>query len=525
MVNGPGPHDERNPDTGEGTPGAEHPALHVPVDDGQFARRETPPQSHRLTPGRRRHVPVSPETAQVFGRPDGVSGSFDTTGETDSVPQPQVAPPDPVLAEAFGRPPGSDETLQRDPLATYGQPEEKPEPADPWRDPEAPARLSEPALSASEKAPPTEPAPKLGVRDVLLGSRISWVALATLAVIALLIGILGGLMGRWTAEVAAPLTTDSVELATDDAEGGAQPRSAIAGVAQSVEKSVVAIDVRASGAYATGSGFLVDKAGYILTNNHVISIAANDKSAKLEVVFFDRQRIPARIVGRDPKTDLAVLKVDNVKNPTVSVLGNSTDLQIGEEVVAFGSPLGLNRTVTHGIVSALNRPVALTPDAESDTDAVIDAIQTDAAINPGNSGGPLVNADGKVVGINTAGRLGAGGGSIGLGFAIPINDAKPIAEALIRDGKVNHPQIGVNASSVRNERVLGAQVRNVVAGGPAERSGVRENDVITSFNNRPIESADELNVAIRTAKIGQEVPFEYWRDGRTFKGTITPASD
>ena len=129
------------------------------------------------------------------------------------------------------------------------------------------------------------------------------------------------------------------------------------------------------------------------------------------------------------------------------------------------------------------------------------------------------------MGINTAGRLGAGGGSIGLGFAIPINDAKPIAEALIRDGKVNHPQIGVNVSSVRNERVLGAQVRNVVSGGPAERAGVRENDVITSFNNRAIESADELNVAIRTAKIGQEVPFEYWRDGRTFKGTITPASD
>ncbi|SDU52111.1 S1C family serine protease [Gordonia westfalica] len=497
----------------------------TPGGDAQFARREEPPHSQRLTPGRSRHSPVSPATAQVFGRPSGVRGSFATTPGGHDAPQPHVADPDPVLAEAFGRPPGSDETLQRDPLATYGQTEDEPRPDDPWRDPESPARLVDPALPTGSSAPATDPGPKLGVRDVLLGNRISWSALATLAIIALLIALVGGLMGRWTAEVAAPLTTDSVQLSTEGSGNGSEPRSSVAEVARAVEKSVVAIDVRASGAYSTGSGFVIDKAGYILTNNHVISMAANDKSAKLEVIFFDRQRVPARIVGRDPKTDLAVLKVENVKNPTVSVLGSSGDLQIGEEVVAFGSPLGLNRTVTSGIVSATNRAVALTPDAESDTDAVIDAIQTDASINPGNSGGPLVNAEGKVVGINTAGRLGAGGGSIGLGFAIPIDEAKPIAEALIRDGKVNHPQIGINASSVRNERVLGAQVRNVVSGGSAERAGVRENDVITSFNNRPIESADELNVAVRTAKIGEEVPFQYWRDGRTFNGTITPASD
>src|SRR5690606_37334298 len=156
------------------------------------------------------------------------------------------------------------------------------------------------ALSTREAAPPTDPGPKLGVRDVLLGNRNSWVALATLAVIALLIGIVGGHMGWHTAAAAAPLTTDSVELATAEYTRGDAPRSSIAGVAQSVEESVVAIDVRASGAYATGSGFVIDKAGYILTNNHVISIAASDKNAQLDVVFFDRQRVPARIVGRDP---------------------------------------------------------------------------------------------------------------------------------------------------------------------------------------------------------------------------------
>ncbi|GAB88421.1 peptidase S1 family protein [Gordonia rhizosphera NBRC 16068] len=475
-------------------------------------------------PATSRHAAISPETAAVFGRPDGVRGSFDQSPDSDRRgPAPEIAPPDPVLAEAFGRPEGEADTLQRDPLAAYGVPDTPDSPADPWRDPESIAAMDQPALATPTQAEPTDPGPRLGVTDVLFGRRVAWHALATLGVLALLIGVFGGLVGRWTAEVVAPLNSDSVELSTADGRGDA-PRSPVAEVARAVEKSVVAIDVRTSSAVGTGSGFIIDRDGYIVTNNHVISMAANDRNAKLEVVFFDRTRVPARIVGRDVKTDLAVLKVDNVDNPTVSTLGNSDTLQIGEEVVAFGSPLGLDRTVTSGIVSALNRPVPLRPDAESDTDAVIDAIQTDAAINPGNSGGPLVNDAAEVVGINTAGLV-PGGGSIGLGFAIPINQVIPIAETLIRQGKVDHPQIGVNASSVRNDRVLGAQIRNVVAGGPADRAGVREDDVITSFNGRPIESADELTVAVRTAKIGEAVPFTYWRDGRTFDGDITPQSD
>ncbi|GAA1481828.1 trypsin-like peptidase domain-containing protein [Gordonia sinesedis] len=473
----------------------------------------------------RPHAPVSPQAAAVFGRPQGVVGSFAPGVTRDDDRPPQIAAPDPVLAEAFGRPAGSSETLQRDPFAQYGAPDDTDTPADPWRDPESLASLDAPARTTPAAAEPTVPGPKLGVRDILFGKRVTWHALATLAVLALLIGLVGGLMGRFTAEVASPLTSDSVELSTGDGgDTNADPRSPVARVARSVEKSVVAVETRAASSFETGSGFVIDKNGYVLTNNHVISTAANDRGAKLEVVFFDRTRVGARIVGRDPKTDLAVLKVDNVANPTVSTIGTSNDLQIGEEVVAFGSPLGLDRTVTSGIVSALHRAVPLRPDAASDTDAVIDAIQTDAAINPGNSGGPLVNDKAEVIGISTAGLV-PGGGSIGLGFAIPIDEAMPIAQALIRDGKVNHPQIGVNASSVRNDRVLGAQVRNVIDGGPAARAGVRENDVITSFGDRPIESADELTVAVRTAKIGQQVPFAYWRDGRTFTGTITPGSD
>ncbi|MYR06136.1 trypsin-like serine protease [Gordonia sp. SID5947] len=477
-----------------------------------------------ISSDRTRHKAVSPQTAAVFGRPDGVQGSFAHSPDTTDNPEPQIAAPDPVLAEAFGRPPGATDTLQRDPLATYGAPDAPPEPADPWRDPESVAGMDRPALGVPTAPEPTDRGPKLGIQDVLFGKRVSWHALATLAVLAVVVGLVGGLIGRWTAEVVSPLNSDSVQLSTGDADDDAAPRSPVANVARAVEKSVVALDVRTSSAVGTGSGFIIDKSGYIVTNNHVIAMAANDRNAKLEAVFFDRKRVPARIVGRDTKTDLAVVKVDNVDNLTVSKLGNSDDLQIGEEVIAFGSPLGLDRTVTSGIVSALHRPVPLRPDAESDTDAVIDAIQTDAAINPGNSGGPLVSDKAEVVGINTAGLV-PGGGSIGLGFAIPIDQVVPIAQTLIRQGAVNHPQIGVNASSVRNDRVLGAQVRNVVAGGPADQAGVREDDVITSFNGRTIESADELTVAVRTAKIDEKVPFSYWRDGRTFNGTMTPASD
>lgn len=460
----------------------------------------------------------------MFGRPAGVRGSFAGGSRPDDGPQPRLAPPDPVLAEAFGRPAVDAESLQRDPDARYGRAEAVPEPADPWRDPDATASLDRPAVEVAEAPEPTRPGPKVGVRDILFDRAVTWRALALLGVAALIVGLVGGLIGRYAAEATDPLFSDSVKLGQSKADNNAAPRSQVAKVAQAVEPSVVAVDVRTNSADATGSGVVLDKRGYILTNNHVISMAATDRAAVLEVVFSDRKRIAARIVGRDTRTDLAVLKVDGIGDLTVAQLGNSRDLQIGQEVIAFGSPLGLDRTVTSGIVSALHRAVPLRPDAESDTDAVIDGIQTDAAINPGNSGGPLVDDDARVVGLNTAGLV-PGGGSIGLGFAIPIDEAIGVAQSLIKDGTVTHAQIGVNASDVRNTQVLGAQVRNVVAGSPAAQAAIREGDVITEFGGRPIEGADELTVAVRTATIGTDVPFTYWRDGRTFTGTIRPGAD
>ncbi len=463
--------------------------------------------------------PVSPQTAAVFGRPAGVSGSFSTT--PSDRPQPESAPPDPVLAEAFGRPAGSAQTLQRDPYATFGTDDGDADAADPWRDPAATAHLDAPALAEETVAAATEPGPKLGVRELLFGRRVHWWALASLAVVAVLVGVAGGLIGRWTAEAIPPLNASTVSL---DVDGSPTATTDVAKVAKEVAPTVVVIEVRTAGGGGSGSGFVIDARGYIVTNNHVISTAANDKDAKLEVVFADHQRVPARIAGRDIKTDLAVLKVDGVSGLKVSKLGDSANLEIGQPVIAFGAPLGLDRTVTTGIVSAVDRAVPLRPDAASDTDAVINAIQTDAAINPGNSGGPLVDAQGRVVGVNTA-IAAAGGGSIGLGFAIPINEVKPIAERLIADGKVAHAQIGVSASTVRNDQVFGARIKDVASGSPAARAGLKENDVITEFNGQPIEGADELTVAVRMSTIGQEVKYTYWRDGRTFNGTITPAAD
>ncbi len=481
-------------------------------------------QAPRLGPRVNQHPPIPEQTTTVFGRPDGVDGAFDPRESARSNPhRPVVANPDPVLREAFARPEGAD-TLGRDPDSRFGEKDETPTPPDPWRDPNAAAALSAPAVETPVPPPPSAPGPKLGVRELLFDRKVSWKALAVLAVVALVVGVVGGLIGRLTAEVTAPLHSSNVSLSGSDDDNEGEPRSQVARVARAVEKSVVMIDVRLADGGGTGSGVVIDEAGYIVTNNHVISMAANDRSARLEVVFSDRTRVPARIVGRDIRTDLAVLKVDGVDNLTVAKLGDSSKIQIGEEVVAFGAPLGLDQTVTSGIVSAKGRAVPLRPDETSDTDAVIDAIQTDAAINPGNSGGPLVDDQARVIGINTAG-LAPGGGSIGLGFAIPVNEFLPIAQTLIKDGRVVHAQIGVNASSVRNDRVLGAQVRNVVEGSPAAQAGIREGDVITKFGDRVIEDADELTVAVRTSPIGKEVTFQYWRDGRTFDGTITPAGD
>jgi S1-C subfamily serine protease len=387
----------------------------------------------------------------------------------------------------------------------------------PWRDPNAFAAVGAPALVEPPR-PPASPTPaKLGVRDVLFGGKASHVSLAILAIVALLIGFSGGLVGRKTTEVAEVLTNSKVGLSN---HGAAQlPESGFAKVAAAVQKSVVKVEaLRVSDEVGSfGSGVIIDGHGYIVTNNHVIAEAAENLGQyDVTVRFNDNKRVPANLVGRDPKTDVAVLKVDNTNDRTVARLGDSDKVHVGDLVVAVGSPLGLLGTVTHGIVSALHRPVPL-------GDTVIDAVQTDAAINHGNSGGPLIDMDARVIGINTACEN--GGCGAGLGFAIPINEANAVAEVLIRDGTIHHPTIGINTRSVSDAVASGAQVANVKAGSPAEKGGLLENDVIVKVGNRTIADADEFVVAVRHLAIGQPAPIEVVRDDHHVTLTVVPDPD
>lgn len=487
--------------------------------------------SPRLAPRPISRPPVSSEASRTFGRPQGVEGSFVAEDLRPAQFRQQdefraaAKPADPILEEAFGRPFAEAESLQRHPAdagALDVDSDEGGDPDDPWRDPAAPAALGIPAL---ERPAPTQvvgPTGKLGVREVLFGGRVSYVALAVLGIVALLIGIAGGWVGRKTAEVVEAFTTSKVVLSTDG--NSEQPAGQFAKVAASVADSVVTIETISDEEGAQGSGVVVDGRGYIVTNNHVISEAASSPSKfKTTVVFNDGKEVPANLVGRDPKTDLAVLKVDNVDNLTVARFGDSDKVHVGDEVIAAGAPLGLRSTVTHGIVSALHRPVPLSGEG-SDTDTVIDAIQTDASINHGNSGGPLINMDSQVIGINTAGKSLSESAS-GLGFAIPVNEVKDIVDALIKNGKTVHPTLGLSARSVSNDLASGAQIANVKAGGPAEKAGILENDVVIKVGNRKVADADEFVVAVRQLKVGQDAPIEVMREGRKVTVMVNPAPD
>lgn len=487
----------------------------------------------RLAPRPISRPPVDPASQQAFGRPAGLRGSFVAErvrpakyrGQGEFRPGEQ--PADPVLREAFSRPAGVAESLQRHPIDAGALDGERNGGGpdyfdDPWRNPAAGAALGTPAVApAAPQAAPGDRG-KLGVRDVLFGGRVSYRALAALALVALLIGVVGGVIGRKTAEVVEAFTTSRVTLATDN--NPQAPAGRFATVAAATADSVVTIESKSDQEGLQGSGVVIDGRGYILTNNHVISEAANNPSQfKTTVVFNDSKEVPANLVGRDPKTDLAVLKVDNVDNLTVARLGDSAKVRVGNEVLAAGAPLGLRSTVTHGIVSALHRPVPLSGEG-SDTDTVIDAIQTDASINHGNSGGPLIDMDSQVIGINTAGKSLSDSAS-GLGFAIPINEARQVAETLIKDGKIVHPTLGISTRSVSNAIASGAQVANVKAGSPAQKAGILENDVIVKIGNRTVADSDEFVVAVRQLTIGQDAPVEVVRDGRHVTLTVKPEPD
>jgi putative serine protease PepD len=275
----------------------------------------------------------------------------------------------------------------------------------------------------------------------------------------------------------------------------------------------------------TGSGVVIRKDGYILTNNHVVNGATGN--GDISVVLTDGTREPASIVGTDASDDLAVIKIAANSDLTAAEFASSSKLIVGQTVVAVGAPLGLSDTVTAGIVSNLARPVT-TGDASGNTQAIFNAIQTDAAINPGNSGGPLVNLNGAVVGINSAIATdaalgGSSSGNIGIGFAIPSDEAARIAGELIANGKATHASLGVSVQdqNASGTTTAGALVTNVTAGGAADKAGIKTGDVITELDGQQIDSASALVAAVRSHAPGSEVSLTYVRNGKSTTVNVT----
>ncbi|MEO7448027.1 MAG: trypsin-like peptidase domain-containing protein [Humibacillus sp.] len=341
-------------------------------------------------------------------------------------------------------------------------------------------------------------------------------------------GIIGGVTGQLIGDRVTPAGSTLPEPgpgATD------RPAGSIANIAATVLPSVVTIKVDGgSEGSATGSGFVLDAKGHVLTNNHVVEGGASAAAGNIEVVLSNGDTEKATIVGRDVSYDLAVLKISRT-DLTPLALGPSSKVVVGDQVIAVGAPLGLDQTVTTGIVSALNRPV--TPGgAGGDEMSYINAIQTDAAINPGNSGGPLLDLSGKVIGINSAiarvpGTGGTAGGSIGLGFAIPSDQARRTADQLIATGKATHPVIGVSLD--RTFSGDGARVASgadsVTSGSPAAKAGVRTGDVITGFEGKRVRTPDQLVVSIRSRAVGDTVTLTVQRGGASVDLKMTLEAD
>lgn len=412
--------------------------------------------------------------------------------------------------------------------------------------PETPARRDDsPWWAAASPGTQTQPATPADapfdgqtIAPAPLPARSPWRrrGLAAAAVVAISLG--SGTAGAVIAREAGPSSTAAASIGAPAApaalSSSTSPTQSLAKVAAAVAPSVVSITVESQSGSGEGSGIVLDTDGTILTNNHVVEGAAGG-AGKLTVKLSDGRSAAATIVGRDPSTDLAVIRVSGLTGLTAATLGNSSSLHVGDTVLAIGSPLGLDGSVTSGIVSALHRQVRLGSSEQSNpfgsgtaqTQASVgDAIQTDAAVNPGNSGGALVDVNGRVVGVNSAiatlGSTGGGqSGSIGLGFAIPVDEAKTVAGALIA-GKT--PERAVLGVSVADSPDGGALIASVNPGSAAEAAGLKEGDVVTSFGGAQIGDGSDLSAAVRSHKVGEKVKLTLTRNGSTTTLTATLGS-
>jgi putative serine protease PepD len=388
--------------------------------------------------------------------------------------------------------------------------------ADPWRDPDAAVVVV--------KTPPGEPPALEKPTPAGQGRASLGIVLIVSIVTALLAGALGGTLGYvFATGGGGPLGGNQLGGTAPLAQ---RPPDSIAGVAKRVLPSVVTISMRSGGSTSLGSGFVVSPDGYVITNNHVVANGSGDAVIR----FSDGLVTQATVVGSDPESDVSVLKLDKTGLPADEVVpvefGDSEQVQVGDPVVAIGSPLGLTSTVTYGIVSYVDRPIRT---SEGGTARYYAAIQTDAAVNQGNSGGPLFDAAGRVVGINSViGTLSSdeqAAGNVGLAFAIPINQAKRHAQEIIETGKARRTVIGAEIDNTYRNVAGGARISTIQAGGPAANAGLKAGDVLMAINKKPIDEGWDVIALVRKYAPGSIVSIDYMRGSSRLTASVTLAAD
>ncbi len=434
---------------------------------------------------------------QPFGNPQqsGSSG-FEWPGST-SASQPQQPPLQGPQLQGSQRPP-------QQPVAPQQPQQTQQIPRTPTSQSvsDVPSSLGNPNNPYSAAGPMAQPPQAQQVKERRTIGLLPAAALALVAAIAA-----GSIAGVYATRWASNSDTTSVAESLKEPASRGKPQAeagTVQAVAEAVQPAVVSIRLLTEDSAVSGSGSIISQDGYVLTNNHVVEGAA-DGRAEMTVTLQDGSTHPAKFIAGDSNTDVAVIKVEDVSNMPTITIGNSDDLAVGQNVVAIGAPLGLEQTVTTGIVSALNRPVRAGEGGEA---TIIDAIQTDAAINPGNSGGPLVNMNGELIGMNsviasTASSGSEEAGSIGLGFAIPANFARRTADQLIKDGKASYPLIGVSLD--QRFRESGAKIAEVSKDGPGDKAGLKKGEVVVAINDRVIKNANGLIAAVRSSDFGAKI--------------------
>jgi S1-C subfamily serine protease len=528
----------------DGGPDADSAFRRPPGLADSFEPRQQPPP---YTPPPRT---VSPEEREGFGRPYG-AGSFAAPPGERVLPQPTPPQPVPwVLTSAFGTPADAEQGFAPEPGTRIDPSGRQPESPwwkhdavrDPWRDPASSFWLGRGAVFTSGQPAQLDPSSDVEhvegegpveeeptVVPIETGRRrFGLTGLMLALAVALVAGAVGGFGGYFLAGHSRDaLHRSDVSLAQGGKPANRPPNS-VAGIAKRIGPAVVSLAVTSADKTRSGvgSGVVIDKHGYVITNNHVAAVAKD--GGTIIATFSDEATARARIVGLDPISDLAVLKVPD-DQLTVAPLGRSATLAVGDPVIAIGSPLGLNGTVTAGIVSALNRPVHVFGDS-GQSDAYLDAVQTDAAINPGNSGGALVDAGGRLVGINSAAAIGTPNGNggttptSGIGYAIPIDYARTIALELIRTGKAVHGALGAQGRTAEAGLQEGAYLEQVVPGGPAAKAGLRNGDVIIVADDKPILSYDQLIVIVQEHRPGDKITLTYYRGAAKRTATVALGS-